>query len=71
MQCTTKEISFPVEGQGGKKVYTVMKRTFFTKVFILIGFFVVIIFKQHCKCLLTVAELLLPLLIDETKTESN
>lgn len=70
MQCTTKEISFPVEREGGKKGYTLMKRTFFTKVYILIGFSVVI-FKQHCKCLLTVAKLLLPLVIDESKTESN
>lgn len=38
MQCTTKEISFPVEGQGEKNVYTIMKRTFLTEVFILIGF---------------------------------
>lgn len=71
MQCTTKEISFLVEGQGGKKVYTLMKRIFFTKVYILIGFFAVIIFKQHWKSLLTVAKLLLPLLIDESKREST
>lgn len=38
MQCTIKEISFPVEEQEEKNVYAIMKRTFFTEVFILIGF---------------------------------